>query len=252
MRGRRMIHLILMSAAIVAVATQPATAITPTDLAAQAPDNSAVQQMASVPLEQSYLDSLRAVVSNIRDYQVYCQLFSKKGGAWKDFGGANLYFKQRALLRAEIKSADYRNGSVVVRQSDGRIRGKGGGGLGLVKMTIRSDSRSIRLPTGFSLAECDFGSLYDALKGELANSEEMVTSKGTVTMPFLKEPVQLLVIRNKSADESQRRLLHVIYLNPKTKLPLAWSTYKNGEANAFVFFERMDPNKGLADDLFVL
>ncbi len=243
---------LLLSLVLVSILGQAALAITPGDLQAKAPDNNAVDQMAKVNVGQSYLDSLRSPVLNFRDYQVYCQLFSKKSGTWKDFGGAFLYFKQRALLRAEIKSSDYRNGSVVVRQPDGRIRGKGGGGLSLVKMTIRPDSRSIRLPTGFSLAESDFVSLYDTLKNGLSKGDEMAISKAPIAMPFFKDPVTVLVIRGKPEEGSARQIQHVLYLNPKTKLPLGWNTYKDGESNAFVFFEKMDPDKGLTDDLFKL
>ncbi|MBX9720394.1 MAG: hypothetical protein K2X81_03270, partial [Candidatus Obscuribacterales bacterium] len=188
------------------------------------------------------------------DYQCFCQLFTVKQNKWKDYGGALVSFKQRELLRAEIKSLDYRNGSVVVRQSDGSLKGKGGGTLSLVKMTLQPESRTLRLPTGFSLAKSDFLSLSAALKQQVASGAVATVSQPVRIAPF-KEPVMILLMRDKNGGEESEvgsSFVHVVYLNPKTKIPIAWNTYKDGQPNAFVFFDHLDFNKGLSDSLFTL
>lgn len=245
-------HAGLIALALLTVVNQAALAVTTSDLESKVPDNSAINQIAKSIVNQAYIDSLKSAATNFRDYQCYCELFTKKENKWKNYGGAQLYYKQHNLLRAEIKSTDYRNGSVVVKQPDGKIRGKGGGGLSLVKMTIQPDSRTIRLPTGFSLVESDFISLYDALKTEMANGAEIAVSSTPIATPILKDPALVLVLRNKAADGGESQLIHVVYLNPKTKIPLAWSTYANGQSHAFVFFDQIDANKGLTEELFKL
>ena len=214
--------------------------------AGKLPDEDTIGRLANQPVSCSYLDSLLSAVGGMRDYQCSCQMMVVKNNKWKDFGGANLFFKQRQQFRAEIVSSDYRNGSVVVKQPDGKIRGKGGGGLSLIKMTMQPDSRQLRLPTGFSLAQSDFASLYGSLKGQIGPGVEATTSQPT-SIPAFKDPVQLLCLKKKGEG-----LLQVIYLNPRTKTPLAWNTYTNGQSNAVASFDKLDVNKGLSDDLFQL
>ncbi len=238
--------LVVTAATITLSATQQ-TAGAQSQLAVEKlPDNATIEKLATSPVSESYLADMLSAASSLNDYQCFCQMEVVKNNQWKDFGGANLYFKQKEKLRAEIVSSDYRNGSVVVKDSNGKIRGKGGGGLGLIKMTLQPDSRSIRLPTGFSLVNCDFMSLYDTLKRLIGNGIEASSSDPTSLAAF-KQPVQVLCFKKK--DEG---FVHVIYLNPKTKIPVAWNTYINGEAHAAVFFDKLAVNKGLSDNLFHL
>jgi len=230
-----------------------ALAITKQELESSLPDNKTVDKLAKVTVGMPYLNSLSSAASNLKDYQCYCQLFTVKNDKWKDYGGAYLSFKQRELLRAEIKSLDYRNGSVVVKQSDGAIRGKGGGTLSLVKMTLQPDSRTLKLPTGFSLAESDFLSLTSSLKRQVA-AGGVATVSAPVTLAPFKEPVLVLLMRDNKGEEAVvgSSFVHVVYLSAKTKIPIAWNTYKDGQPNAFVFFDNLDFNKGLSDSLFTL
>jgi len=235
-----------------AAACQAALALTASDLESKVPDNTALNQMAKSIVGSGYIDSLKSAASNFRDYHCFCEMFTKKDNKWKDYGGAELYYKQMNMLRAEIKSSDYRNGAIVVKQLDGKIRGQGGGGLSLIKMTIQPNSRTLRLPTGFSLVESDFVSLYDALKGQIANGAEIAVSSAPVSAPFLTEPALVMVLRNKSTNGGDPQPVHVVYLNPKTKLPVAWNSYANGQSHSFVFFGPLDGNKGLTADFFKL
>jgi hypothetical protein len=226
---------------------QPAVAISPTD-ASKLPDNPAVEELAKDLVGKAFIDSLVAKAAALRDYQCFCQMMSLKNNKWRDFGGANLYYKQREQLRAEVVSSDYRNGSVIVKQADGKIRGKGGGGLaGLVKITMQPDSRAIKLPTGFSLVNSDFLSLYSALKQQCQTGGTEASISAKTNLSAFKEPVQVLSIKKKGEG-----LLHVIYLNPETKIPILWNTYTNGQSNAIAQFDKLDINKGLSDDLFQL
>jgi hypothetical protein len=238
---------IALMAALIVMSAIPVTALAAVaDSPDKLPDNATIEKLELVPVGISYLDSLIATASGLNDYQCYCEMAVLKNNQWKSYGGANLFFKQREKIRAEIVSSDYRNGSVVVKQSDGRIRGKGGGALKMIKMTMQPDSRQIRLPTGFSLAQSDFASLFDTVKHQLSGRVE-ATSSAAITLPAFDEPVKVLIVRSK--DEG---LLHAIYLNPKTKIPIAWNTYVNGQPHAVVFFDKLDVNKGLSEDLFRL
>lgn len=223
-----------------------AMAATPHEIKDKLPDTSTLEKLTKSTASPNFLDSLQSAASELQDYKCFCRLISFKDEQWKDYGGATLFYKQRERLRAEIVSSDYRNGSVVVKQQDGKIRGKGGGGLSLLKMTIQPDSRSIKLPTGFSLAESDFLSLYASIKKQIASGSSANISAPT-SIPAFREQVQILAMRGKDNG-----LTHVIYFDPHTKLPLAWNTYSDGHSQAFVFFDPPETNKGLSDELFKL
>lgn len=214
----------------------------------QLPSSSALKSVPKAAVNKQFIDSLRQAAA-FHDYQVLARLATKKEDSWKDFGSASISFKQKQLFRAVINSSDYRNGSVVVKEPDGTIRGRGGGTLTFVKMTLQPDSRTIKLPTGYSLVESDFLSLYDALKSNMSNGSTAYASSAVNIGPF-KDPVLVLVVNSGSGVDSP--ISEVVFLDPKSKLPLVWNTYKNGEPHAVVWFENLQPNKGLSDELFHL
>lgn len=212
-------------------------------------EETALRSAAKSSINKQYVDGLKSA-ANFNDYQVVAKMLTKKDSRWKDFGAANIYFKQKQLFRAVISSSDYRNGSVVVKQPDGLIRGKGGGTLTFVKMTLQPDSRTIRLPTGYSLVESDFVSLYDSLKSNMNKGVSAFASSAPVSLKPFKEPVMVLLLNSGPQPDSP--ISEVLYIDPRTKLPLVWNTYKDGEPHAIVMFEEIQPNKGLSDDLFHL
>lgn len=211
--------------------------------------DSALRSAAKSALNKQVVDGLKDAAS-FGDYQAKCHLLTKKDADWKDFGGANIFFKQKQLFRAVINSSDYRNGSVIVKEADGTIRGKGGGTLTFVKMTIQPDSRTIKLPTGYSLVQSDFGSLYDSLKQSLSKGVAAFSSSEPVTLKPFKDPVLVLVLNSGPQPDSP--ISEVVFVDPKTKLPLVWNTYKDGQPHAVVMFDDIQANKGLPDELFHL
>ncbi|MBX9689837.1 MAG: hypothetical protein K2X27_24215 [Candidatus Obscuribacterales bacterium] len=211
------------------------------------PDAGVISSLPTSKVDQQFIESLKSA-ANFSDYQVGCRLFTQKEEGWKAFGGAQLYYKQKSLIRAVIKSSDYRDGSVVVKEPDGSIKGRGGGLLRSIKMNIEPDSRTIRLPTGYSLTSSDFNSLYEALKANITKGFVATATSSGVNIKLFKDPVQVLVIN--SGVGSEKKISEVIFIDPHSKLPLAWNTYKDGKPNALVFFEGLVSNKGLSDDLF--
>lgn len=211
------------------------------------PQIDSLKSMPSSKVSPDYIDRLKAA-ADFDDYQVECHLLTQKEDNWKAFGSAHLLYKRHDLLRAVIKSSDYRNGSVLVKQSDGKIRGQGGGLLKAMKMTIEPDSRTLRLPTGYSIAESDFVSLYDSMKTSLAKGVVATSTKTPVTLSPFSSPVQVLFL--KEGENPDSKTLEVVFIDPQSKTPLAWNTYKEGKPHAFVFFEGLVKNKGLAEDLF--
>ena len=216
---------------------------------ASLPDADALRSLAKTAVTPAYVNSLKAQASKLHDYKVYCQLYTRKGNIWKDYGGADYSYKYRGLFKAIIRSKDYRNGSIVVREPTGTIKGCGGGALSFMKITLKEDSRTLQLPTGYSLANADFGSLYDVLASNLTNgaSATMTTAASVKAFP---EQVRIIVLHSGPSADSP--ILEVLYISNNTKTPLGWHTFLNGVPHAVVLFQNLETNKGLGEELFAL
>lgn len=225
---------------------QPCNAVGPTDVEASI---DSLKEVAKSTIRPDFVESLKSGPAKFTDYECFCRLYQKKGGKWKDMGGAQYAFKYRDLFKAVIKSPDYRNGSVVTRNTDGEIKGSGGGTLWFVKMTIQPDSRTLRLPTGYSLAKSDFVSLYNEIKKSLASGATGTASSTAVNSKLFPEPMTVLIIKKGGTDDV---ISEIVLVNPKTKTPSLWTTFKDGQPDAIVLFEDLKTNKGIEDNNFSL
>jgi hypothetical protein len=217
------------------------------DVESSLPDADALRGMAKTSLPAAYVSSLKEKALKLRDYKCYCRLYTRKGNAWKDYGGADYLYKYRGLFKATIKTKDYRNGSVVVRDSAGIIKGCGGGALSFMKITLKEDSRTLQLPTGYSLAQSDFGSLYEVLSQSLKNGAA-ATMTAQASVKAFPEEVSIIVLKSGPAADSP--ILEVLYISNNTKTPVGWHTFQNGVPHALVLFQDLETNKGLSEDLF--
>lgn len=245
-RWKRSLPLV-WAGALLLLSGPEATALTPAEVNANAPAPEVLTALPRAKVGAPYIDGLKQA-ANFKDYQVECQLFTTSGSAWKSFGSADLSYKQRDLLRAEIKSSDYRNGSVVVKQADGTVRGRGGGMLRALTMNLDPNARSIRLPTGYSLASSDFLSLFSAVGNSISRGATASATSGTVNLKIFKQPVLVLLLENSGKNE----ISEAVFLHHATRVPVGWGTYKDGKPSALVFFEGLTQNKGLSEDLFHL
>ncbi|MCC6977817.1 MAG: hypothetical protein IT343_05815 [Candidatus Melainabacteria bacterium] len=239
----------LALAALSVFSLQSAEAALDVDPDSSLPDAGALNTMAKSAVTAAFLNSLKAHTSKIRDYKVYCRLYTRKGGAWKDYGAADYIYKYRGLFKATIKSKDYRNGSVVARDSNGTIKGCGGGALSFMKITLKEDSRTLQLPTGYSLAKSDFASLYDGLASTLSGGAT-ATMTASANVKAFPEQVSIIVLRQGAASDSP--IVEVLYISNDTKTPVGWHTFQNGVPHAVVLFQNLETNKGLSEDLFAL
>ncbi|HIA52885.1 MAG TPA: hypothetical protein EYN91_12490 [Candidatus Melainabacteria bacterium] len=211
------------------------------------PDTNALKSMAKSAVGTAYVNQLKEKAAKLHDYKCYCRLYTRKGGVWKDYGGADYLYKYRGLFKATIKTKDYRNGSVVVRDPSGVIKGCGGGTLSFMKITLKEDSRTLQLPTGYSLAQSDFGSLYEVLATSL-NSGAAASMTQSANVKAFPGEVSIIVLRSAPAPDSP--ILEVLYISNDTKTPVGWHTFQNGVPHALVLFQNLETNKGLSEDLF--
>lgn len=226
-----------------------ALAISEADVDSSLPDIDTLKNLAKSTVAPAYISGLKSQAAKLKDYRCTCRLFTRKGNIWKDYGSAEYSYKYRGLFKALIKTKDYRNGSMVVREPSGIIKGCGGGTLSFMKITLKEDSRTLQLPTGYSLAKSDFNSLYDELSKSLSGGSAVLMAP-SATFKAFAEPVCVIVLKNGNAADSQ--IAEVLYISNETKTPLGWHTFQNGVPHAVVLFQNLESNKGLTEDLFAL
>jgi outer membrane lipoprotein-sorting protein len=149
-----------------------------------------------------------------------------------------LYFKSPNLLRFEVKRAGKRSGAVVIRQADGKIRGKMGGALGGVKLTLSPDSKLLKSSNGFSVLESDLGSL-------LALAVEKTSSNNCIVGKIAGIPAQLVELVEKDGD-----MIFRIILDSSSKWPDKWSLFKDDHLFSTLKFTSIQSLPDLPDALF--
>lgn len=149
-----------------------------------------------------------------------------------------LYFKNPNLIRFEAKRAGKRSGSVVVRQRDGKIRGKMGGALGGIKVTLSPDSKLLKTSNGFSILDSDLASLL-ALAVEKMKENNCLTGQ----VAGLPSPVVELV-------ESDGDMIYRMALDSSGKLPEHWSLFKGDTLFSTVQFANLQILADLPEALF--
>ncbi|MBX9770482.1 MAG: hypothetical protein K2X29_03885 [Candidatus Obscuribacterales bacterium] len=196
------------------------------------------------------VSKLMEKVQGLNDYQYECAQVSWRTGKPKE-AAAKFYFKKPGLIRIEVISQDYRNGSVIVKQADGTIKGAGGGLLHAMQMTLDENSRMLRLPSGTSAVKSDFASLLSVLQNKLSNGASCKATKVPVPASTLHGDDSVVVIdiyEGQAGEPATERLL----VNPHTMLPVEWAYFTNGKILSTVAFKNLLVNRGVSDSTFKL
>ncbi|MCA9804539.1 MAG: DUF1571 domain-containing protein [Cyanobacteria bacterium HKST-UBA02] len=163
-------------------------------------------------------------------------------------GKATYFFKKPQKVRLEVHSHGMNNGAVVVKQSDGVIRASGGGALKFVKMTLEPDSRMLQLPNGYNVISSDLATLIAGLKRRAANGASVSVSTEAVS----ERGQALKIIEVQGREENKDHKLERIFVDTKTKVPVRWEVYRNGDLVSITEFDNFKPRPDLSEDLFQL
>ena len=194
----------------------------------------------------TYVQAMTTKIDGLDDYVFDSSLTAVKEGAEnQDLG--RMYYKKYNLVRIEAKSGKINKGAVVVRRKDGKIRGAGGGMLKFVKMTLEEDSRMLQLPNGYNAIKSDLSSLLTPLCQQLG--KHVIAgrvSSGTVSGQKWNTSVKVVEIKDSSTGER----LHLIFVDPKTEIPVEWDVYRGGKLISITTFDNFRANQGLEERLF--
>jgi outer membrane lipoprotein-sorting protein len=206
--------------------------------------------------DQSTVDGSQMVgklldkVQGLNDYQYDCSQVSWRTGKPKE-AAAKFYFKKPGMIRIEVVSQDFRNGSIIIKQADGTIKAAGGGLLHAMQMTLDENSRMLRLPSGTSAVKSDFASLISGLQSKLANGAVCKASKAAIPANTLRGDGSVVVIDVFEGPDKSIRTERLL-VNPHTFIPVEWAYFSAGKILSTVAFKNLVVNKGVSDSNFKL
>lgn len=171
----------------------------------------------------------------------------KKGKQIKESG--KFYYKDPNLIRFEVGEGGKNGGSVVVRQSDGQIRGKSGGLLGKLVVSLSPNSKLLISSNGFNILKSDFETLIsNTLKQLGAGKKCLVSSKALSISGCGKSKVIEIV----NADDESGSVEQRIIVDASSKLPRRWILFRDSKLLSITSFNSIQLNAAIPADMFTL
>jgi len=194
-------------------------------------------------------DQLYKSSSDLKDYKFESVLYMCRPMP-EESGAATYFFKRPNLLRLQIKSKGVKNGTIVVRQADGRIRIAGGPKLRFLRMSLDPDSRMLQAPNGYNVMKSDFATLFSIVNAELAAGSKAAATAAPISLERFKQNV--IVLQLTKTDGASEQITDRIFIDPQTATPLEWDNFRDGSRYSITMFENFNANLGLQDDQFKL
>ena len=168
----------------------------------------------------------------------------KKGKKVRQSG--KFYYKDPNLIRFEVSAGSKKGGSVVVRQPDGRIKGKAGGLLGKLVVSLSPNSKLLLTSNGFNILKSDFETLLQNLLRQLKPGKKCVATSAPCNLNG-KGKSHVIEVLSGNGKVEQR-----LVVDARSKLPRAWVLFQNARVYSITNFTSVQLNAPISNELFVL
>ncbi|HMO20386.1 MAG TPA: hypothetical protein PKC98_05395 [Candidatus Melainabacteria bacterium] len=148
----------------------------------------------------------------------------KKGKQIKESG--KFYYKDPNLIRFEVDEGGKNGGSVVVRQSDGQIRGKSGGLLGKLVVSLSPNSKLLLSANGFNILKSDFETLISSTLKQLGAGKKCLVSSKALSISGCGKSKVIEIV---NADDESGSVEQRIIVDASTKLPRRWLLFRDSK-----------------------
>ena len=171
----------------------------------------------------------------------------KKDKQIKESG--KFYYKDPNLVRFEVGEGSKNSGSVVVRQSDGQIRGKSGGLLGKLVVSLSPNSKLLLSSNGFNILKSDFETLISNTLKQLSSGKKCLATGKTLPVAGCGKSrvIEILSTGDDSGSVEQR-----IVVDGSTRLPKRWLLFKDSKLLSITSFNSIQLNAAIPADMFML
>jgi hypothetical protein len=196
---------------------------------------------------KKFLEQLRKNLSQYNDYTFDSALYMYKPAAER-VGGGNICWKKLNLIKITVKTKGIKDGSVVARTPEGKIKAWGGPNLRFLKMNLQEDSRILRAPNGYNAIKSDLGNLLTTLSQSVAQGSKSKVTSQPIQVGRMQQNLYVLQIFQPGTDTDV--MTEQIFVNPATNIPVEWDLFRNGTRYSVAIFENFKPNIGLDDNQF--
>ena len=171
----------------------------------------------------------------------------KKGKQIKESG--KFYYKDPNLIRFEVDEGGKNGGSVVVRQSDGQIRGKSGGLLGKLVVSLSPNSKLLLSANGFNILKSDFETLISSTLKQLGAGKKCLVSSKALSISGCGKSKVIEIV---NADDESGSVEQRIIVDASTKLPRRWLLFRDSKLLSITSFNSIQLNAAIPADMFTL
>lgn len=191
------------------------------------------------------LQSLEKKFERVNGYVFASNLTTyKKGKKIKQSG--KFYFKSPNLIRFEVLKGGRKSGSIVVRQPDGKIKGKAGGLLGRFIVSLSPNSNLLKSANGFNILKSDIETLLENAIKQLSTGRRCIASSKPLKLAS-KKKATVIELLNKAKAVEQR-----IIVDSKSNLPIKWILFRNSRVFSETTFSFIKFNSKISNELFFL
>lgn len=194
---------------------------------------------------EEILKGLKAKWDQVQDY--HCKMRSRNRlGDQKDEKKTEFWFKRPHQVRMLVTDGE-KKGSTLTRDANGKIKGKTGGLLGVVSVTLGEDDERITNLRGRKFYLADFGTILKEFVEGSAKGRKL-----TALPDETFNNVLCSVLEMSGKDPRSAVTRDLIYVDKENGLILCRKQYEGNTLVNEVAWWDIEVNVGLGDDLFSL
>lgn len=213
--------------------------------ASQIPTTSVLAGKSAASDGKAFLKSVIAKVKSLDEYSFESVLTSyTKRKPIVEKG--KLYFKSPNLVRFEVIEAGSKSGSIVVREVDGRIRGKAGGFLSGIVVNLSPQSKILKAANGYNILKSDLLTLLEDTLNKLGNQHKCLAASAPIPYPGRDNSYIIEILADNGLVEQR------IILDKAEKLPVEWCLFEDDKLFSITRIQKLDHSKDIEDSLFSL
>ena len=191
------------------------------------------------------LGDVQAKWQTIQDYQCKMQSNNRLGQE-KDLKLVQFWFKRKQQVRMEVLDGE-KKGSTLTRNDAGRIRGRKGGLLKIVAVTLDENDDRIYNLRRRKFYYADWGTIIDEVVGRIKNGWQI---ERMADETFNKTPCFVIALTGR--ETNSRVTKDMIWIDQSSHLILRRKQYEGSDIVNEVLWWDIQINQALSDDLFDL